>query len=42
MKLLFVDVLQIKRGSELWKQYMEGGFYSFNSSIQYPECVNVF
>lgn len=41
-KFLLVDVLEIKRGSELWKQYMEGGFYSFNSSRQYPECILCF
>jgi hypothetical protein len=39
---LLVDVLEIRRGSELWKQNMEGGFYHFNSRRQYPECILCF
>jgi hypothetical protein len=37
-----VDILEIKRGSELWKSYMETGFYKFNSWRQYPENILCF
>ena len=39
---LLVDVLEIRRGSELWKQNMERAFYYFNSRRQYPECILCF
>lgn len=33
------DLLVLKRSGELWKEYLEGGFYKFNSSRQIPDSV---
>lgn len=33
------DLLVLKRSGELWKEYLEGGFYKFNSSRQRPDSV---
>lgn len=39
---LFLDTLEIRMGSDLWGQEMEGGFYHYNSRRQYPECILCF